>query len=81
MTNQNKNPFEIVASVLKVPVEFITNDSGYGISGGWDSMNHLSIFTEFETEYNISIPDENIEKHTNMEQIANFLRDEMNINW
>ena len=81
MSNQIKTPFEIVASVLQVPVETITIESGYGISAGWDSLNHITIFTALETEYNISIPDENIGKYTIMEEITNYLKNHMNIEW
>jgi len=81
MSTKNKNPYEIVATVLKVKEETITPDSGYGISAGWDSMNHLEIFTAFETEYNITIPDESIEKYTTMEEIISYLKDSMQINW
>lgn len=69
MKKQIKSPYEIVASVLKVPVESITINSGYGIDGSWDSMNQLAIIGALETEYEISIADSDIEKYSNMKAI------------
>jgi len=81
MSAKNKTPFEIVASILKVNEDKITLSSGYGISDGWDSMNQLEIFTAFEAEYSISIPDEDIGKYTTMQEIITYLKDTMQIIW
>lgn len=70
MKKQIKSPYEIVAAVLKVPVDSITINSGYGIDGSWDSINQLAIIGALETEYKISIADNDIEKYSNMKEIV-----------
>lgn len=70
MSKEVKSPFEVVASVLEAPVESVTIDSGYGIDGSWDSLRQLSIIGALESEYDISIPDSEIEKYSNMKAIV-----------
>lgn len=72
MSSQKKSPFEVVASVLEVPVESVTIESGYGIDGGWDSLRQLAIIGAIESEYGVSIPDSDIEKYSTMKAIVEF---------
>lgn len=69
MKGFNKRPFELVASILKVPVESLNKNSTMGQEPNWDSMNHISIIVEIEKTLNISIPDNDIMMYSEMSVI------------
>ncbi len=80
MSNTIKNPFEIVASVLKIPVESITEESGWGKDVGWESLNHLRIINELEKEYELEISENDIEKYGDMKAIIELYETSRNKN-
>ena len=54
MPNQNKNQdmiCDLIASVLKVEKELITNDMGSGDLPEWDSLGHIRIITALLEEF------------------------------
>lgn len=69
MKKNHKSPYEIVASVLKVSVDSLNENSSLGVHPHWDSLNHVGIIVEIETNYGISIPDDEIMKYNNMKAI------------
>lgn len=73
MSKKIKSSFEVVALALGVPVELVTIESGYGIDGRWDSMRQLEIIEALEREYEITIPDNEIEKYSNMKSIVELI--------
>ena len=42
---------EIIASILKVPAEKITNDTAIGDIPEWDSLHHIQIISAVEREF------------------------------
>lgn len=72
MNDKQKTPYEVVASVLKLPIASITIESGYGIDNGWDSLTHVAIIVALEQEYGISIADEDLENLTSMKDIITY---------
>lgn len=70
MSNKLKDPYSIVASILKVPVESLNETSSMGEHPGWDSLNHICVIVEIEKEYNISIEDNLIMKYSKMGEIV-----------
>ncbi len=46
---------QIVAESLNVPPERLTEESGLGLTPGWDSMAHVSILVSIEQEFGIQV--------------------------
>jgi acyl carrier protein len=49
---------EVMATVLRVPVESIGPDSSMDTVEGWDSLRHLTLVLALEEEFGVQIPDE-----------------------
>jgi acyl carrier protein len=69
MSKNLKHPKEIVAEALEISVDQLNDDSAYGETLNWDSLNHVSIINELETNYGIQIPDSEIENYMTMQAI------------
>jgi acyl carrier protein len=69
MSKNLKPPKEIVAKALDISVDQLNDDSAYGETLNWDSLNHVSIINELETNYGIQIPDSEIENYLTMRAI------------
>jgi acyl carrier protein len=69
MTDILTSPFDLVAKVLQIPKEYLNERSAMGETPNWDSLNHVAIINELEINYNISIPNEDMEKYVTMEAI------------
>lgn len=65
-----KNPYDLVAEVLKVPKESLTENSAWKEHPHWDSLNHLGIIIAMEKDYKILIPDHEIEKYKSIKEIV-----------
>jgi acyl carrier protein len=64
-----KLPKEIVAKALNISIDQLSDDSAYGETPNWDSLNHIGIINELETNYGIQIPDSEIENFLTMKAI------------
>ena len=69
MSKKLKTPFEIVAKVLDISVDNLNENSAMGETPYWDSLNHVVIIGELESNYGIQIPNEDIEKYVTMKTI------------
>jgi acyl carrier protein len=69
MNKNLKPPKEIVAKVLNISTDQLSDDSAYGKTPNWDSLNHLGIINELEINYEIQIPDSEIENYLTMKAI------------
>lgn len=69
MRKKLKTPFEVVSKVLKISVESLNENSAMGETPYWDSLNHIMIIGELESNYSIQIPNEDIEKYVKMKAI------------
>ena len=49
---------EVMAAVLRVPAESITEFTSMDTVAVWDSIKHLNLVLALEEEFGISIPDE-----------------------
>lgn len=50
--------FEIVASVMGVPVETISLESSPDTIEAWDSLNHMNLLLALEQEFGVQFSDE-----------------------
>ena len=64
-----KPPKEIVAKALDIRVDKLDDDSAYGETPNWDSLNHVDIVNELEVSYGIQIPDSEIENYVTLKAI------------
>ncbi len=62
-------PKELVAKTLELNIDQLNEDSGYGETPNWDSLNHVAIINEIEVNYEIIIPDSEIENYLTMKAI------------
>lgn len=67
-----KTPFEVVAKALEISEDMLNENSAIGETPNWDSLNQVAIIGELEINYGIQIPNENIEKYTNMKSIIDL---------
>jgi len=49
---------KVMANVLKVAPEAITEESSQDTIPGWDSLRHMNLVLALESEFGIMIPDE-----------------------
>jgi acyl carrier protein len=61
----------VVAGALRVPASTLTLESGPGDLQAWDSLAHINVVSEIETEFGVSIP---IEHVLEIRHIRDFLR-------
>ena len=69
MSRNLKPPKEIVAKALEISVDQLDDNSAYGETPNWDSLNHVTIINELEESYGIQIPDSEIENYITMRAI------------
>lgn len=69
MNKNLKSPFEIIAKALEISVDMLNENSAIGETPNWDSLNHVVIIGELESNYGIQIPNEDIEKYITMKAI------------
>ncbi len=62
-------PKEIVAKALGISVDHLHDNSAYGETLNWDSLNHVSIINELEVSYGVQIPDSEIENYVTLKAI------------
>lgn len=62
-------PIQLVAKALDISVDQLSEDSAYGETPNWDSLNHVTIINEIEVSYEIQIPDSEIENYLTMKAI------------
>ncbi|KYG83734.1 acyl carrier protein [Roseivirga echinicomitans] len=69
MSKKLKHPKEIVATALNISIDQLNEDSAYGKTPNWDSLNHVAIINDLETNFEIQIPDSEIENYLTMRAI------------
>jgi len=57
---------DVVSEVLGLPLEEINGETGYNNSVSWDSVNHLRLVSELETEFGLNF---DIDEITAMENV------------
>jgi acyl carrier protein len=62
-------PRDLVAKVLGINVDILNDNSACGETPNWDSLNHVDIIYEMESNYGIQIHDDEIEKYMTMKAI------------
>jgi acyl carrier protein len=63
----------IVAAVLRVPTSALTLETGPGDLEVWDSLAHINIVSEVETEFGVSIPIEQVPEIQHIRDFLNYI--------
>ncbi|GAB6037592.1 hypothetical protein JCM15519_21510 [Fundidesulfovibrio butyratiphilus] len=66
---------EIIASVLKIPVEQITEASSPDTIEAWDSLKHINIVLALEQEFDVQFSDEQITTMVSVELIVENIKE------
>lgn len=65
--------YECIAKDLCCEITSITDEDGWNITNGWDSIIHISIITNVEKSFNIAIPDEEISNLTTAKKLIQYV--------
>lgn len=75
MSTTNPSVEEIVADVLDVPVEEITDDTSPDTTARWDSLQHLNIIMALEEAFQVSFTTDEITQMLSVGIIKILLRE------
>ena len=65
---------ELIAGTLGVPPAQITEDSDTTNTRKWDSLRHVMLMTELETNYGIELSDQEMQESVSVSRIRALLR-------
>jgi len=65
----------IMSIVFEVPQEHITETSSKDTLENWDSLRHLNLIMALEEEFDITIPDEEVDNLINLRLIELIIHD------
>ncbi len=65
--------YKIIANCLKIEQDFIKDDMNFVNDLGADSLNMVEIVMKIEEEYNIEIPDEDVESLETVRDLKEYL--------
>jgi acyl carrier protein len=66
--------YQVFSKAFEVPVETVHDELAYQEIAEWDSMSHLVLVTELETQYGVSIDMEDILEMGSVSKIAAIMR-------
>jgi len=69
---------ELVASILEIEKDEVTEDAHFVKDLGMDSMMALEILASVEKRYKIIIPEESLPKFTNLKSTSNIVKEIIN---
>jgi len=65
----SKKLFEIISTVMNIPISQINDDSGVGTIEEWDSFNMYVLLNEIEKEFNIKF---SLEETLEIKNVGDF---------
>lgn len=68
---------QIMSAVFDVPLGEITDDSSPSTLAKWDSLNHMSLVTSLEEDFNVVFTDEEIGDMLNFQLIILILKQKL----
>ena len=71
--NTEKKVKKIIADVLSLKEEEVTNDFSYRDTDRWDSLKHMEIITALEQSFSQTFMIDEITQMTSVEDIMNIL--------
>jgi acyl carrier protein len=64
---------EVVANALRIEPEAVTDDIGFGKTPEWDSLNHVTLMMSLESEFGVTVTDDEVVELTDLPAIERFL--------
>ena len=80
MTSTQEKIKNIMSIVFEVPYEEITETSSKDTIEYWDSLRHLNLIMALEEEFDIKIPDDEVDNLVNLKLIELIILDCLKIN-
>jgi acyl carrier protein len=65
---------EVFATALALPADQVTDDLAYQSIPEWDSMSHMILITELESNYSITIETEDLLEMTDVTNVITRLK-------
>jgi acyl carrier protein len=63
----------IIAQALKISPEEVTGDLEYGAIESWDSLGHVSLMLQIESEYAVEIDEDTMIELTSVQAIKAYV--------
>lgn len=63
----------IIAQTLKIPPEQVQDDLEYGAIENWDSLGHVALMLQIESDYGVEIDEDTMVELTSVRAIKNYL--------
>lgn len=63
----------LIADALKISPEEVRDDLGYGSIESWDSLAHVSLMLQLESEYDLEIDEDTMVELTSVRAIKDYL--------
>lgn len=67
----------IVSNIIGCPISELTDKSGLLTQFNWDSLNHISIITDVEQYFHISIQDDLIVELNNIKKLTEYVEEKI----
>jgi acyl carrier protein len=65
---------ELIAKTFKVAPTEVTDDLEYGSVEGWNSLAHVSLMLQIESEYDVEIDEDTMIELTTVRAIKDYVR-------
>lgn len=65
---------KIVRKTLDLPDNVLLENGGLGITSGWNSLKHIQLILEVESEFGVKIPSHMMQKTSTFQQLNKFLQ-------
>ena len=75
MENPENKVKEIIIDKLGLEESEVTNEASFANDLGADSLDTVELIMEFEKEFNISIPDQDAEKISTVDEAIKYIQD------
>lgn len=63
----------IIAQALKIPAEEVRDDLEYGSIESWDSLGHVTLMLQIESEYDVEIDEDTMVELTTVRAIKDYV--------
>lgn len=75
MNNKEEKIIKLIAEVLQVPISDITTETEIGELDEWDSLRNVTIFSELQKKFDISITQDMLVDLENVADIIDLVED------
>lgn len=77
--NLNQHIRMLIVNALKVPQEEVIDELSFGDLPQWDSMGHMEVMMELESEYGVEINADTIAALTSIPAICTYLKENQHV--